>query len=543
MTSVQAPKPEQPVTPPPATRGGLEPDAPQSTVPGSPLGPSRPKMHVLPQVRWRDSWIYRLATVASLILMLSGVASALVAYEFFQQIAGLAYQEGTESKLKENLATLKEVHRLQQKLLLERLRPMVPAQEASADEAQVRAWLRASGAVIAVEAAGLKIEPAKPEQLEEVRTSQAEAGPPIGWLDNSRLVLAGYVIEFPKGPAYEAFKSAELVSQSYLLLGVKLNDDIMPRMTRYMSVIIVASFLLLGSIVVIYARRFKRRVSDVIEGFRDWSERDASFRFADVYTGELKLITTQFNAMADEVEANRQRSLYLEKIASWQIIARKLAHEIKNPLTPIQMMVSQLKRRYKGDDEPFTRLLDDAQHIISEEVAGLRRMVDNFSNFARLPDPQPRPGDLVSLCRLAVELQKNAFAAHDWYFTCKKDKLIASVDEDLLRQVLLNLTKNAAEACGEKRSRIGLELDDAGSDVLIKVKDDGPGIAAENRERIFEAYFTTKHTGPSPGMGLGLAVCQKIVIDHEGKMTVASRPGETVFTIRLPKSNKRTSQT
>ena len=188
-------------------------------------------------------------------------------------------------------------------------------------------------------------------------------------------------------------------------------------MVRATTTILIVSFILLVSLFVLYAQRFKAKISEVIAGFALWSEQDAKFRFDELYRGELQMITAQFNAMAEEVEANRQRSLYLEKIASWQIIARKLAHEIKNPLTPIQMMVSQLKRRYKGGDADFGKLLEEAQHIITEEVAGLRRMVDNFSNFARLPQPEPRPTDLVTVCRHVVELQKNAFPQHTVAFT------------------------------------------------------------------------------------------------------------------------------
>jgi signal transduction histidine kinase len=110
----------------------------------------------------------------------------------------------------------------------------------------------------------------------------------------------------------------------------------------------------------------------------------------------------------------------------------------------------------------------------------------------------------------------------------------AEVDEDLIRQVLLNIIKNAAEASGETGAKITLELSKIGENYLITVNDSGPGIPKDLQTRIFEAYFTTKHTGPSPGMGLGLAVCQKIVMDHGGKISVNSRPGDTTFSIKIP---------
>lgn len=498
----------------------------------------------LPRIKWHESWIIRLAAIASFILFVGYVSSAYVAFQSIDSISELAYDEDIEHSLAQHLDDIKRIHSLQQQLIVERLwrfvGPFVESkgtENGGLSEERLRSWLTQADLGELTNVAQVQIE------FDHQAIAAADRDTPLTWLDRDRLRVFNAVLTFPKGSVYEAFKAAEDVRQRYQLVGAKLEENIRPTLIRAMSVILVISFFLLVSIVVFYARIFKRRVGEVIEGFSIWSESDNMFRFDNHerfrrYGGELKLITSQFNSMADEVEANRQRSLFLEKIASWQIIARKLAHEIKNPLTPIQMMVSQLKRRYKGDDEDFGKLLDHAQTIITEEVAGLRRMVDNFSNFARLPEPAPKPGDLAQLCRNVVELQKNAFQQHNITFDLKANTTTAVIDEDLLRQVLINLIKNAGEACGDKPANITVGLSEAAGEFLVTVQDDGPGIPPEHLERIFEAYFTTKHTGPSPGMGLGLAVCQKIVMDHGGKMSVKSRPGETIFTIRLPKRTK-----
>ena len=243
--------------------------------------------------------------------------------------------------------------------------------------------------------------------------------------------------------------------------------------------------------------------------------------------------------MARDVETSRQKALYLEKVASWQVIARKLAHEIKNPLTPIQMMVSQVVRSYKGEDEKYQKVLLQAQEIITEEVTGLRHLVDHFSDFARLPSPQKETKDLVPLINRLVELQKVAFEGHVISYKGPQRPCMVSVDEKLIRQVLQNLIKNAAEA-GQRPDQedspaISVDLYESHSNYIIEVEDNGPGIPDDMKKRIFEAYFTTKHTGPSPGMGLGLAICQKIIIDHGGDIEVESEPGKTVFYIKLPK--------
>jgi signal transduction histidine kinase len=515
--------------------------APAEVTPPSPREemPEPMRRSVLPvlTIRWHESWIIRAAGLASLILMIGYVSSAFFAITSIDSIAKLAHDDDIEQSLAAHLESIKRAHTLEQQLILERLKPELHAWAAATpgsdalSEERVKAFLAAAhvGDIISVEESTIKL----------AREPDPKAGrTELAWIDRDRLRLGPWVLEFPKGQAYGSFKAAEDIRQRYQLVGAKLDDDIRPTLIRAMTGILIVSFFLLASLFIVYAQRFKARIGEVLEGFSLWSEKDAKFRFVGLYRGELRLITAQFNAMADEVEANRQRSLYLEKIASWQIIARKLAHEIKNPLTPIQMMVSQLKRRYKGGDEAFGKLLDEAQHIITEEVAGLRRMVDNFSNFARLPEPAPRPTDLVVTCRHVVELQRNAFQHHQFAFESQLKTATAVVDEDLLRQVLINLIKNAAEACGETPSKITVGLTDSGLDLLVSVRDNGPGIPPELQERIFEAYFTTKHTGPNPGMGLGLAVCQKIVMDHAGKMSVRSRPGETVFTIRLPRRKK-----
>lgn len=494
-----------------------------------------PALHV----RWSESWIMRAAMLSSFILFLGFATSAAFTFKGIDSITKLAHDDEIEASLGAHLTDLKRLHELQQELVLERLRPLASSYARksgySVADDQIRIWLKESNLGDIVDTASITIRPASAN----VDKSVASAPVLIKWIDRDHLQLLGSVLEFPRGSVYEAFRQAEDVKQRYQLVGAELNDNIRPTLIRASLIVLVVSFFLLASIFVVYARRFAVKIREVIEGFALWSEKDSNFRFDDMYKGELKLITSQFNAMAEEVEANRQRSLYLEKIASWQIIARKLAHEIKNPLTPIQMMVSQLKRRYKGDDKDFAKLLDNAQTIITEEVSGLRRMVDNFSNFARLPQPELKPTDLASLCHHVVELEKNVFPQHVIAYKSRLSGANALADEDLLRQVLINLVKNAGEACGETASQITVGLDEAQGDWLVTVQDNGPGIPAENRGRIFEAYFTTKHTGPTPGMGLGLAVCQKIVIDHGGKMLVKSRPGETVFTIRLPRRRKQ----
>ncbi len=485
------------------------------------------------KMRWHESWIMRAAAMASMILLLGFAVSGFFTYSSIESIASIAHDPEIEASLGTHLESLKKIHELNQSLIETRLSASL-------------------GPVLANPGAGITVETLKPmvtlavkgtelAQSPWVITESAKGQatvhdlPLIKWLNQEKLQVFKFTIEFPRGSTYGIFKATEDLRQRYQVVGLKLEAHIIPSLIKASVVVLIVSFLVLVSLFFAYAQRFKAGINEVIEGFSIWSEKDAKFRFDDTYPGELRLITHQFNEMADEVESNRQNSLYLEKIASWQIIARKLAHEIKNPLTPIQMMVSQLKRRYKGDDPAFGKLLEEAQAIITEEVAGLRRMVDSFSQFARLPEPKPQRANIVQLCQHVLDLQKNIFPEHSFSLKSSAPALWAVVDEDLIRQVVLNIVKNAGEACQNRSAAICIRLSETPTEVVIEVNDNGDGIPPDLIGRIFEAYFTTKHTGPSPGMGLGLAVCQKIVIDHGGTMTVKSQKGDTTFTIRIPK--------
>jgi signal transduction histidine kinase len=486
-------------------------------------------------IRWYESWIIRIAMVATLTLGAGYGVSAYFTFESIQAIGKLAYDPSLEEALGDYLEQLKSTHALRHELISAKLLPYIRDHRGQGHSTitadTLSDWLKEASIDRLVGQTVFKIQPIPPPQN--------EADPWMEWVDKDHLRILNLLVEFPRGPEYESFKSTEDLRQKYQMVGVRLEEEIRPTLVRASLVTLIVTFVVLIGLLMILAQRFKARLSTIIEGFSLWSEQNSSFRFPHHYKGELKLITNQFNTMADEVDANKKRSLYLEKIASWQVIARKLAHEIKNPLTPIQMMVSQLKRRYKGDDPAFSSLLDEAQSIITEEIQSLRRMVDDFAQFAKLPDPRLKEVDLVQLCRRAVDLQKSTYPKHEILFhgaTPSHDlPLIGQLDDDLLRQVLINLIKNAAEASSDRSARITVSLKVEPDEFIIEVHDDGPGIPSEHLNRIFEAYFTTKHTGPSPGMGLGLAVCQKIVLDHQGHLQVKSTPGSTTFIIRLPR--------
>jgi two-component system nitrogen regulation sensor histidine kinase NtrY len=219
-----------------------------------------------------------------------------------------------------------------------------------------------------------------------------------------------------------------------------------------------------------------------------------------------------------------------QRMAAWGDVARRIAHEIKNPLTPIQLSAERLKRRYlkqiKEDPDTFTTCTD----TIIRQVGDIGRMVDEFSSFARMPRPTVQPEDAKELCQQALFLQRNGNPGVRYHSTLPDDGVPLICDRRQVSQVLTNILKNAAEAIEGRMAKSGqplppgeisLGLHDDGTTVRIVVEDNGKGLPVEGRERLTEPYMTTR----SKGTGLGLAIVKKIMEDHGGHLSLEDREG------------------
>jgi signal transduction histidine kinase len=318
---------------------------------------------------------------------------------------------------------------------------------------------------------------------------------------------------------------------------------VMPRLYQGLAlalgvVLVVASVLGLA-----LARRATRRVAALREASRRVAAGDLGVRIAPRGHDELDDLGRAFDQMVAELAATRSRLGYLEKVSAWQEVARRLAHEIKNPLTPIQLVVQQLGSQYKGDDERYRRLLADAADILGEEVGVIRRLVDDFSAFAKLPRVEPSPLDLGAVIR---DFERTP---GPWTGALEVDvpALPAPIHADkmLLRRVLANLVENALQAIASDpakaipaRVRLSVRVERASAAaaegfVWLLVDDNGPGVAPSRHARVFDPYFTTKEHGT----GLGLAIVRKILLDHGGDIVLDDAPsplGGARFRVRLP---------
>jgi len=221
-----------------------------------------------------------------------------------------------------------------------------------------------------------------------------------------------------------------------------------------------------------------------------------------------------------------------QKVAAWREVARRLAHEIKNPLTPIQLSAERLRRKLTDLAPDRQALVQECTATIIGEVESLKGLVDEFSQFARMPAPRAVPTDLATLIHETVALYDGLFA--EVRIEPRLDAAITDVrvDPEQIKRVLINLVDNAVEAM-HRRGTIVIETarDASQQFVRIVVADDGPGIPAGEREKLFLPYYSTK----GRGSGLGLAIVRRIVAEHGGSVDVAdNQPRGTRFTIELP---------
>jgi nitrogen fixation/metabolism regulation signal transduction histidine kinase len=253
---------------------------------------------------------------------------------------------------------------------------------------------------------------------------------------------------------------------------------------------------------------------------------------------EIGELAIAFNAMNAELRSSRTRLLQAERVAAWREMARRLAHELKNPLFPIQLSVETLRRAHEqaasspsaGATARLAALVRDSTDTILEELRALRKIIDEFSQFARMPRPRPEPVDLRAVVDQVLALYQARTAALDVRLEHAPELPLVPADRDLLGRALGNLVANAVEAMPEGGTlRVATSvLADA---VALEVSDTGPGLTDEQRTRLFTPYFTTK----KGGTGLGLAIVQGIVSDHGGRIEVASEAGRgTTFTLLLP---------
>ncbi|MBZ5495759.1 MAG: HAMP domain-containing protein [Acidobacteriia bacterium] len=359
----------------------------------------------------------------------------------------------------------------------------------------------------------------------------------------TQVILAGreasQTIDWADGP--EALHGIPLMGRENKLLGVLMVGSSKRELARLTARIRWAGALLGGlgiliGVILSYpvAARFTRPIERLAEGARAVAGGNWNTRVDVVSTGEVGQLEGAFNSMTRQLIDQRDRLLQAERVAAWRELARRLAHELKNPLFPLQITVENLRRARKQAPEQYDEVFEESTATLLAELENLKAIIGRFSGFAKMPQPQIEPVQLNEILShglklveaqlhmpgrppIATELQLNP------------DVGVVQADPELLNRAFQNLFLNAVDAMPEGgRLTVRSWRQDG---VHIEVSDTGAGLTREECERLFTPYYTTKQHGT----GLGLAIVQSVVSDHTGKIGVESSPGQgTTFHIELP---------
>lgn len=247
---------------------------------------------------------------------------------------------------------------------------------------------------------------------------------------------------------------------------------------------------------------------------------------------EIRILVNAYNKMIDKLEESAQKLAQTEREQAWREMAKQVAHEIKNPLTPMRLTVQNFQRKYKPNDAENPQKIDDFCESIIQQIDTMSSVASAFSNFASMPEPQNENVDLVKVIPLALEIFNEEFIQ----FQCDEKNIFINIDKTQINRVITNLVKNAIQAIPEEQEQkaILVRLYSNEKDIIISISDNGTGVEADISDKIFEPKFTTK----SSGMGLGLGIIKKIIENYNGSISFVSKEKiGTTFTIQLPKNN------
>jgi two-component system nitrogen regulation sensor histidine kinase NtrY len=286
------------------------------------------------------------------------------------------------------------------------------------------------------------------------------------------------------------------------------------------------------------AASVSRPVEQLAQAARDVAAGDWNVQVPVHSKDEVGLLGGAFNQMTTELVNQRERLVQSERVAAWRELARRLAHELKNPLFPLQLTVENMVRAKAVSPEMFEEVFAEGVTALTEEIAHLKTIIGRFSDFSKMPKPQLSEIDLRSVLTRVVRLYQPGLRQRERpieiILNIPEEDLLVSVDAELMHRAISNLVLNAMDAMPDGgRLTIGATSrgNSNGTHVRATISDTGHGMTAEECERLFTPYYTTKEQGT----GLGLAIVQSVIADHHGTIAVESDPGRgTTFLIDLP---------
>jgi signal transduction histidine kinase len=311
------------------------------------------------------------------------------------------------------------------------------------------------------------------------------------------------------------------------------NEDILATVTELRNVLAVATLLSLTGIVVwtwIISRTITRPVRSLIAFTEEIAGGRLEARVRVQSEDEIGILARSFNRMAADLEASRSQLIRAEKEAAWREMARQIAHEIKNPLTPMRLATGLLKKAYADRSPELPQIFEQTTDTILTHIEALRRIAADFSAFAGVARSRPEPLTIIPIVRDCLTLYEGAAREKEIRISHEGEDGTVVADREELRRLLINLIENAFDAVGSG-GEVRVVSRCVEGFLQLDVIDDGPGIDPEQETRLFQPYFSTKTTGT----GLGLAICHRIVTELRGTIKLTSDGGKgTTARVRLP---------
>jgi len=349
-----------------------------------------------------------------------------------------------------------------------------------------------------------------------------------------------YIIKYlDKKISQYLIDSEEAVNFYYTVLnkqtGIKVSFALI-----YLIIVTLLLFLSI-SIAIRFSSRFFRSINNLIIASADIGKGNLDIKVPEIKTDkDMEILNKNFNLMTEKLKSQQDRLIITERHEAWESLARKLAHEIKNPLTPIQLTIDRLRNKFSEvlSSEQKTNFTDSLK-IIDKQIKQIENLVNEFSDFARMPKPILKNNNLVNIIDDNLKLLKTLDENIEIDLISKKKEIFYRSDNEQLSRVFFNLIKNAIESVQEKcleitntKGKISIEINDYDDYIEFTIEDNGKGFKnLENIKKILNPYFTTK----KKGTGLGLAIVNKIINDHNGSIKFANLKDGAKVTVEFLK--------
>ncbi|WP_089661963.1 sensor histidine kinase [Christiangramia echinicola] len=327
----------------------------------------------------------------------------------------------------------------------------------------------------------------------------------------------------------QRFKPLAILYLPYLqddsLLNRDLNNFLMRMAEVYLFMLLIA--IILSFFLSKYITKSLKIVSEKINQTR-LDKRNQKIELSNA-TEEIYALVSAYNSMIDELEESAVKLATSEREQAWREMAKQVAHEIKNPLTPMRLSVQSFQRNFDKDDPEIRSKVDEYSNTLINQIDTMSSIASAFSNFAKMPAQQSEVLNVPKIVKLALDIFNEKYIE----FKCEKEEILAKFDRTQLIRVITNLVKNATQALkDEEDPHILVIVEEEEDMVCVSVSDNGSGISEENKVMVFEPKFTTK----SSGMGLGLAMVKNIVETYNGSISFVSKQNKgTIFNVRFPK--------